>query len=117
MMKRRWIPTAVVGALGLGYLAGMGSGESHVRELPPERVPPAVAPAPTLPPVSPAVPPVSESPPAPARYLQPVDEVGEYPAWNGVDLDCKDVGHPVRVPGRDPHRLDQDGNGIGCESY
>jgi micrococcal nuclease len=32
------------------------------------------------------------------------------------DLDCADVGHPVRVIGSDPYRLDGDGDGSGCES-
>jgi endonuclease YncB( thermonuclease family) len=31
------------------------------------------------------------------------------------DLDCADVRAPVRVVGRDPHRLDGDNDGIGCE--
>jgi hypothetical protein len=33
------------------------------------------------------------------------------------DLDCADVGAPVRVTGEDRHRLDGDGDGRGCESY
>lgn len=34
------------------------------------------------------------------------------------DLDCADIGFSVRVIGpSDPHRLDGDGDGIGCESY
>ncbi len=33
------------------------------------------------------------------------------------DLDCKDVGRTVRVRPPDPHRLDGDGDGWGCESY
>jgi micrococcal nuclease len=33
------------------------------------------------------------------------------------DLDCADVGRKVRVAGADPHRLDGDGDGWGCESY
>ena len=33
------------------------------------------------------------------------------------DLDCKDVGKMVRVRPPDPHRLDGDGDGWGCESY
>jgi hypothetical protein len=31
------------------------------------------------------------------------------------DLDCRDFSGPVVVSGRDPHRLDGDGDGIGCE--
>ncbi len=33
------------------------------------------------------------------------------------DLDCPDVGHPVKVVGSDPYNLDGDGDGSGCESY
>lgn len=33
----------------------------------------------------------------------------------GPDLDCADIGHQVRVDGADPHRLDADGDGLGCE--
>jgi micrococcal nuclease len=32
------------------------------------------------------------------------------------DLDCGDIGFPVRVIGSDPYRLDGDGDGVGCES-
>jgi micrococcal nuclease len=31
------------------------------------------------------------------------------------DVDCADISGPVRVVGRDPHRLDGDNDGIGCE--
>jgi micrococcal nuclease len=34
-----------------------------------------------------------------------------------TDLDCADVARPVRVVGADPHRLDGDGDGWGCETY
>ncbi|KUJ70415.1 hypothetical protein ACZ90_03195 [Streptomyces albus subsp. albus] len=33
----------------------------------------------------------------------------------GPDLDCPDIGHPVWVDDNDPHHLDADGDGIGCE--
>jgi micrococcal nuclease len=33
------------------------------------------------------------------------------------DLDCADIARKVRVAGADPHRLDGDGDGWGCESY
>ena len=33
------------------------------------------------------------------------------------DLNCPDVGHPVKVVGSDPYNLDSDGDGFGCESY
>lgn len=31
------------------------------------------------------------------------------------DVDCADLGAPVRVVGADPHRLDGDGDGTGCD--
>ena len=48
---------------------------------------------------------------------QPLADPYAYPAYEGYDLDCADVGRPVRVDGDDPHRLDRDGDGWGCESY
>jgi endonuclease YncB( thermonuclease family) len=33
------------------------------------------------------------------------------------DLNCPDVGHPVKMVGSDPYNLDSDGDGSGCESY
>lgn len=33
------------------------------------------------------------------------------------DLDCADIGYAVDTTGGDPHNLDADGDGIGCESY
>jgi micrococcal nuclease len=32
------------------------------------------------------------------------------------DVDCDDVGGPIRVTGSDPHGLDADGDGVACES-
>jgi hypothetical protein len=32
------------------------------------------------------------------------------------DLDCAEVRGPVTVSGPDPHGLDRDGDGVGCES-
>ena len=43
--------------------------------------------------------------------------LAEYPAWNGHDLDCRDVGRRVCVTGADPHRLDADRDGVGCEGW
>lgn len=37
------------------------------------------------------------------------------PSYSGRDLDCKDIGGPVRITGPDVHHLDRDGDGIGCE--
>jgi endonuclease YncB( thermonuclease family) len=38
--------------------------------------------------------------------------------WNqpGPDLDCGDIGHPVTITGEDYHRLDRDGDGVGCDA-
>jgi hypothetical protein len=33
-----------------------------------------------------------------------------------ADLDCAEIGHPVRVTGNDPYRLDADGDGVGCDA-
>lgn len=67
------------------------------------------------------------STPEPAAEVNRADDAGPeeeedsdpyaYPAWNGYDLDCADVGHTVKVTGADPHRLDRDRDGWGCESY
>jgi hypothetical protein len=70
-----------------------------------------------MPPPPPVEPPPDVPPPAPRPGPAPYDGLGEYPAWYGVDLDCRDVGHAVRVTGPDPHGLDKDGDGVGCESY
>ncbi len=37
--------------------------------------------------------------------------VPQYPP----DVDCGDVGSRVSVGGSDPHGLDRDGDGVGCE--
>lgn len=34
----------------------------------------------------------------------------------GRDLDCSDFAGPVIIDGSDPHGLDRDGDGIGCEA-
>lgn len=38
------------------------------------------------------------------------------PSGGGPDLDCRDIGHKVRVGSSDPNGLDRDGDGIGCEA-
>ena len=109
-----------MGALAIGYLAGSGGRESRVEGATPIHEPPAASsPAAIPPPIAPAdLPPVVD-PPAPSipRQLTDDDGLAPYPPFNGVDLDCDEIRRPVRVPGPDPHRLDHDGNGVGCESY
>ncbi|HEY0017755.1 MAG TPA: excalibur calcium-binding domain-containing protein [Longimicrobium sp.] len=114
----------LVALFGMGLAAGWGARATPIEPEPVYAPPPQqlyLPPAPVATPAPPLLPPVedaeaSEHPSYPIPE-PPADEgLGEYPAWNGYDLDCPDVGHPVRVPGRDPHRLDRDGDGVGCES-
>jgi hypothetical protein len=137
-MKRSWIPAALMGALSLGYLAGAGGrGSNGDGPPPPTDLPATSSPVAIPPPVvvtvqpQPIAPypypvPVPALPMEPSRFepptypipkqLTPDDGLAPYPAWNGVDLNCPDVGHPVRVVGGyDPHGLDRDGDGIGCD--
>jgi hypothetical protein len=44
-------------------------------------------------------------------------ELGRYPASGRGDVDCPDLGYAVRVDGPDPHILDADNDGIGCDRY
>lgn len=37
------------------------------------------------------------------------------PPAGGPDVDCSDLHGPVDVRSADPHRLDRDGDGLGCE--
>ncbi len=41
----------------------------------------------------------------------------DYSSDDEADLDCSDIGHPVEIDASDPHGLDADGDGIGCESW
>lgn len=64
------------------------------------------------------VPPAPE-PVAPAPIAASTGRPEENEPWNqpGPDLDCKDIGHRVIVYSPDYHKLDRDGDGIGCESW
>lgn len=42
------------------------------------------------------------------------DSLSDVPSYP-PDLDCSDLGGPVPITGDDPHGLDRDGDGIGCE--
>lgn len=59
--------------------------------------------------------------PAPAPPPQPAPGSGCAPGYDPCvppyppDLDCADVDGPIRVSGDDPHGLDRDGDGFGCE--
>lgn len=57
------------------------------------------------------------APPAPTRAGCDPNYTGACVPPYPPDVDCADVGARVRVVGADPHNLDADGNGIGCESY
>jgi hypothetical protein len=41
---------------------------------------------------------------------------GTGPRYGG-DLDCEDIGREIHVGRSDPHGLDRDGDGIGCEGW
>jgi len=60
---------------------------------------------------------LSDDLPAPPRE-EPKDEPSsDLPSVpdSGRDLDCKDIDGPVAVGPDDPHNLDRDGDGEGCE--
>ncbi len=38
-------------------------------------------------------------------------------SYGSGDLDCADIGRSVAISGSDPHGLDADGDGIGCEGW
>lgn len=75
------------------------------------------------PPTTQAIAPPTQAPqpvaaPPPPASSGPASRYPQAPAYNGVDLDCPDIGHKVYVPpGNDPHGLDSDNDQIGCESY
>jgi micrococcal nuclease len=119
MINRTWV--GLVALFAMGVAAGWGARGTPIESEPappPQQLyqqplTPIAAPPPLLPAEDVEA---SEHPSYPIPDPPPADEgLGEYPAWNGYDLDCPDVGHSVRVPGRDPHRLDRDGDGVGCE--
>lgn len=61
--------------------------------------------------------PPAETPP-PADTPEPTPPTEDtYPPGPppGPDVDCSDLPGPVKVGSDDPHRLDRDGDGIGCE--
>jgi ABC-type Fe3+-hydroxamate transport system substrate-binding protein len=71
----------------------------------------------TAAPTTTAVPTTTAPPPPPARAASCDPNyagacVPPYPP----DVDCGDVGQPVQVVGSDPHGLDRDADGAGCES-
>lgn len=113
----------LVALFGMGVAAGWGARATPIEPDPPYAPPPQQlyqpSPAPVAAPAPPLLPAedagASEHPSYPVPDSPPGEGLGEYPAWNGYDLDCPDVHGPVRVPGRDPHRLDRDGDGVGCE--
>ncbi|MET9516537.1 thermonuclease family protein [Streptomyces sp. NPDC002994] len=67
-------------------------------------------------PTPPDTPPPADTPP-PTDIPEPAAPEGAYPPGPppGPDLDCSDIQGPVMVGSDDPHRLDRDGDGIGCE--
>lgn len=69
--------------------------------------------------------PACKKPKEPVPFVQPPKKT-EAPKGNCMsgyspclpvvaDLDCGEIGHPVKVTGSDPYRLDADGDGTGCD--
>ena len=58
---------------------------------------------------------VGATPVVPAKRSCDVNYTGACVPTYPPDVDCADLTGPVTVVGQDPHRLDGDGNGIGCE--
>jgi hypothetical protein len=111
-MGMRW-------AMWTGVVACLTCGEPQTEVPPRGRAPvPEGEPARIRPPEREPEP-AEVQPEEPFREPAPVRDGGGLPPapeWNGVDLDCADIGHPVAVTGGDPHGLDRDGDGVGCES-
>lgn len=125
-MRRRWVLAVVM----LGWLAACGvevpSDDASTEATSPstEIVLPV---APTTAPVTVNTEPVSAAAPTTApttAAAPPPTAVACHPAYTPCvppappDLDCPDIGRPVQVDHAhgDPHKLDRDGDGRGCES-
>jgi hypothetical protein len=65
-------------------------------------------------PATPTTPQPTPEPPAPDTDRPPGLPNG--PPAGVADVDCADLPGPVWVGSEDPHRLDRDGDGIGCDS-
>lgn len=61
-----------------------------------------------------SAPPADTPEPAPNTPTRP--DLPDGPPAGAPDVDCSDLSGPVWVGPDDPHRLDRDGDGIGCES-
>lgn len=73
---------------------------------------PAATPTPKRTPHKPSPPP---PPPADTGNCDTADYSGACVPPYPPDVDCPDIGQPVRVVGDDPHGLDRDGDGRACE--
>ncbi|MGH8901697.1 MAG: thermonuclease family protein [Egibacteraceae bacterium] len=79
------------------------------------------APPPPPPPPPPAPAPAPVPAPANSEAANSEPAVGCDPNYTPClpayppDLDCPDIGHEVKVIGGDPHRLDRDRDGTGCD--
>ncbi|MET9509007.1 thermonuclease family protein [Streptomyces flavidovirens] len=101
---KRWPTISQAGETAELNESGLWSACDTEKDTPP----PADTPPPTEPPPPTEIP----EPDAPEP-----DSEGTYPPGPppGPDLDCSDLPGPVAVGSDDPHRLDRDGDGIGCE--
>ncbi|WP_433544228.1 thermonuclease family protein (plasmid) [Streptomyces sp. CA-294286] len=81
----------------------------------------AAPPETSTPPSDPPDPPPADTParPDPPDTLSPDTparpDLPDGPPAGVPDVDCADLPGPVRVGPDDPHRLDRDGDGVGCD--
>jgi hypothetical protein len=91
------------------------------QELPTPRVREQPTPPPTTRPTTRTTPQATTRRPAPAPAAAPAAS-GCHPSYtpcvpDGPDLDCGQIKKQVTVVGPDEYRLDENGDGKGCESY
>ncbi|MFE6925423.1 hypothetical protein ACFVAV_30725 [Nocardia sp. NPDC057663] len=108
-------PTArATNAGGWGTCPGFGErAQEMVTTQPPT---PAPQNAPPPPPPPPPTTPLPQPLPPPKPSSQPPAQTGLQNQRMGPDTDCSDYPGPVVVEPGDPHRLDRDGDGIGCDA-
>jgi endonuclease YncB( thermonuclease family) len=99
----------------LGVWALCGGFGIPATQAPSVALPQPAAPVPL--PVEPAPPPVQEPAPPPVAAPAPGCDPNYTPCIpsHPPDLDCPQIGITVTVIGGDPHRLDRDNDGAGCE--
>ncbi|MGY0498257.1 thermonuclease family protein [Nocardia sp. FBN12] len=104
-------PTArATNAGGWGTCPAFGDRAQEMVTTQPPTPAPQNAPPPPPPPLT------TPLPPPPKPSWQPPAQTGLPNQRMGPDTDCSDYPGPVAVAPGDPHRLDRDGDGIGCDA-